>query len=118
MLWIFSNRKLVGILLSILLLMILWQFSPQQTKDRFLTLMQATRVMSEDPKNYTQDERRTLGSMNNRMELMAARMVSGRYMLPQLGMPSVGHQRNPYPTEDGGHAVQWPRSVTMQYQPD
>ena len=76
LLWLFSKKKLVGLLAIISCFAILWQFAPQQTKDRFLTLREAGRVMSEGRITFSDEESALLGSMASRWELTERALIA------------------------------------------
>jgi O-antigen ligase len=44
--WVFSNKKILSIIIAFIASLIIWQFTPQETKDRFLTLANAESVVS------------------------------------------------------------------------
>jgi O-antigen ligase len=68
--WIMSRRKVVGLLIGVLFLGGVWQFAPQEAKDRFLTLGQSTRVVTEGREGFSDEDATALGSMVSRWELM------------------------------------------------
>jgi O-antigen ligase len=67
--WLYSSKKVLMLAAGFLSVIILWQTMPQESKDRFLTLTQSSRVISSGRSTFTADEGRTLGSMASRWEL-------------------------------------------------
>jgi O-antigen ligase len=46
--WLFSNKKILSLFLIIFASIIIWNFAPQETKDRFLTFRNTSAVISGD----------------------------------------------------------------------
>lgn len=75
LLWIYSDKKIPTLLLVTLFFIVTWQFSPQQTRDRFLTLRSTWNVMTEDTSQLTLQERTQRGSMADRWELIKRGLI-------------------------------------------
>jgi O-antigen ligase len=54
----------------------IWHFSPQQTKERFLTLKSSIEVLAEDTSNLSDQERVSAGSMASRWELIKRGLIA------------------------------------------
>lgn len=75
-LWLFSKKKIMGIMALVSFFLLLWQFTPQNTKDRFLTIRESTRIIAEGRENFTDEQHVTLGSMASRWELMKRSFIA------------------------------------------
>jgi O-antigen ligase len=71
LLWIFSKKKVLALGLIMVTLASLWLIAPQQTKDRFLTFTETSRVVTEGRSTFVSDEESAaLGSMATRYEML------------------------------------------------
>jgi O-antigen ligase len=68
--WLYSKNKLASIFIAILASIIIWQFMPEETQDRFLTLFQVKTAITVDRSDFTEDEALAIGSMQSRWELI------------------------------------------------
>jgi len=68
--WLFSKSKVLSLILGIFLLIILWQFAPEQTKDRFRTFASIEKVMTTDRSEVSDAERSRLASTFSRWRLI------------------------------------------------
>jgi O-antigen ligase len=68
--WLFSKNKIISLVLGILLLFILWQFAPEQTKVRFSTFFSIEKVLTTDRSDFEDDDRSRLASMASRWTLI------------------------------------------------
>jgi putative inorganic carbon (HCO3(-)) transporter len=75
-LWIYSRRKILYVIVLIFLIIPIWHFSPQQTKERFLTLKSSIEVLAEDTSNLSDQERVSAGSMASRWELIKRGLIA------------------------------------------
>ena len=82
LLWLRSRRKVLALISGTILLTTLWAAAPDQTRSRFLTLGQSISLITED---LGEEEKRSLGSMASRWELMR-RSVVAFYENPILGL--------------------------------
>lgn len=82
LLWLRSKRKALALLAGLIVGSLLWAAAPDQTKNRFLTLGESVKLMTE---NLTEEERASLGSMASRWELMRRSLVAFREN-PVLGL--------------------------------
>jgi O-antigen ligase len=76
LLWISFKRKLLARAGFVAELAIAWQFAPQQTKDRFLTLGRSAQVITEDRGTFSYEENIELGSMASRWELARRALIA------------------------------------------
>lgn len=68
--WFLSKKKTRVLILSAVCLVVIWQVAPQQTKDRFLTFFQTSRVLTQGRSALGSDkEAHALASMVSRWEL-------------------------------------------------
>jgi O-antigen ligase len=75
--WLKSQRKGIAIFVLIACMVVTWGFAPQDTKDRFLSLGGAMKVMTEGRSGFTSDdEAHRLGSMASRWELMQHALIA------------------------------------------
>lgn len=69
MLLLFSKQKVKTFAILILAAVMIWSFSPDVTRDRFLTLFKISYVMSTERQSLSYDEVEELGSIASRLEL-------------------------------------------------
>jgi len=76
--WISSNKKALSLIILMVLAILVWHFSPEETKERFMTLSEVDRVMSTSESDIMGDaqNREALGSMANRWELFKRGLVA------------------------------------------
>jgi hypothetical protein len=70
LIWVFSEKKLWSLIIILILLIVSWQFAPQQTRERFLTLGSTLGTLTADTSDMTPQEKVDTGSMTARWELI------------------------------------------------
>lgn len=70
MLWIISKKKILAMITGIMVFLALWQLAPEETKARFLTFMETTKVITSQREDLSEYEIIRLGSMDSRWQLM------------------------------------------------
>jgi len=74
LLWFFSRRKMISMVLICLCCVGLWQWAPQETRNRFLTLSEVKRVITLE--QLSEEDHQELGSMVSRQELIRRGLIA------------------------------------------
>ena len=74
--WIFGKRKVPMAIAMLLCLVVAWQFMPDKSKERFLSLTKIGKVLSTERSEFADDEKEMLGSMASRFELSRRSVIA------------------------------------------
>jgi O-antigen ligase len=67
--FMFTNKKAKVLVIALLCLIVIWNFMPQKSKDRFLTMTKIEKILSEKRSSFTDEENKKLGSMASRLRI-------------------------------------------------
>ncbi len=73
--WLFSKRKVPSFLVLSVCAVLVWNFAPDTTKARFLSIAQAPAVVSFEETDFSNDETAAMGSMASRWELIRRGLI-------------------------------------------
>ncbi len=84
-LWAGSRKKIVSLGLIMAVFVVIWQMTPETTRERFLTLKEAPYVMETKRSQFSHEQVVELGSMNSRWQLIRHSLIAF-YENPVLGL--------------------------------
>ena len=99
--WVFNKKKILSLCVIALSCIILWQFAPQQTKDRFLTLSKISETVTTEEADFEDERVSSLGSMASRWEQIR------RGFICFLENPILGVGLDCYPSFQGRRWGLW-----------
>jgi O-antigen ligase len=73
--WLTSRKKLLSFFAIILSCITIWNFAPQETKERFLTLANLSNVVTYDRSEFTKEDHSKYGSMASRWILIKRALI-------------------------------------------
>ncbi len=74
--WLFGKRKIAMSIGMVLCLIVVWQFMPEKSKERFMSLSKIGTVFSTDRRDFAEEEKTMLGSMASRLELVRRSLIA------------------------------------------